>query len=146
MVSSRREQSAIAGILAGGVGLVFLAAAVAKVVHAPQFLAVVLFMLPGVVREAWVAQVGVGAVVAVEAAVSGLLLAGLRTRAVLGGTMALVGLLSLALVVLVSGRDAPACGCFGALIEGERGGAAFGIVRNIGLMGVLGWLWKMSPR
>lgn len=83
-----------------------------------------------------------GLVAGLELALAMLLVLGVHPARTLAATAGLLLVFTVVLVILSASRNAPGCGCFGVprALASRTGEAAAGIARNLGLLGLVGWL------
>ena len=133
-------------IITGIVGAVFAIAGIAKAVYPLQASRVVTFVAPWLSGHPPVADAVVAAFAGIEAGLALLLLVMSRRIHILAiMSILLVGFMVLLAYLAVS-PGSPNCGCFGVpRMESQREAVA-GIVRNAGLLCMIGWLISVEWR
>jgi hypothetical protein len=128
-------------VIVGVLAAVFATAGALKVFHPLETVQVAAFLLPGFRPDSNVLMLVPGLVGGFEIAVAILLLATPYRSATLVVAMATLAVFTAVLGVLAQSPGAPSCGCFGpgrGLGTGNE--AAGGILRNLGLICLAGWV------
>lgn len=124
-------------------GLIFLSAALGKAHDAPKFSLVVGYLLPFGWGGTRTNTIVAASLIAWEMFLAVSLLAGKRDRLTLVGTFITLAVFTGALAILAKDAAAPKCGCLGLaqMISNEGSRADVGIVRNVALLWIVGWLF-----
>jgi len=143
-----RDEQVIARGIAVFLGAVFVLAGTAKIAS-PRDAHLLLTYLAnqfGLAPMKGLVSAALALVIGTEVAV-GVALLTLPGRAVYVPAVCLLGVCTFALCVLLFDARAPGCGCFGELLgPGSGRWAAFsGLMRNVGMLWLLGWLISKCP-